>query len=88
MAPTIPWGVPGRARAGDTWHWKATFPDYPVGEGWTPRFLLRGEARLEWNGAWATNSGDEWTFTIPKASTGLLPAGAYDFAVSLIGSGS
>jgi len=86
MAPTVPWGVPASARAGDTWLWKVTFPDYPSSEGWTPKYAIRGKSALTWQAAWATESGGEWTITIPAASTGTLGAGAYEWAAIVTGS--
>ncbi|MCC7132486.1 MAG: hypothetical protein IT352_07575 [Gemmatimonadales bacterium] len=88
MAPTVPWTEPTRARAGDTWLWRRTFPEYPASEGWTPKYAIRGVDALLWDAAWAVASGEEWTITIPAASTLLLGAGRYEWAVILTGSGS
>lgn len=88
MAPTVPWGEPTRVRAGDTWLWRRTFPDYPASEGWTPKYAIRGITALAWDAAWAVASGEEWTVTIPATTTAGLDAGAYEWAVLVAGSGA
>lgn len=88
MAPTVPWGLSDRLRAGDTWLWKETFPEYPSSEGWTPQYLIRGAGRLEWSAAFAVASGEEWTITIPAATTADLPAGRYEWSILMVGSGA
>lgn len=88
MAPTVPWGMPDRLRAGDTWLWKQTFPDYPAAEGWTPSYAIRGVGRLAWDASYAVAAGEEWTITIPASVTTGLPAGRYEVAVVAVGSGS
>ena len=88
MAPTVPWGIPDRARAGDTWLWKETFPEYPASEGWTPQYAIRGVERLEWSSAYAVAVGEEWTITIPASATEKLDAGRYEYSIVLVGSGT
>lgn len=88
MAPTVLWGEPTRVRAGDTWLWKQTFPDYPVAEGWTPKYVIRGIDALPWSASYAVSSGEEWTITIPASSTDPLGAGTYEWALLLTGSGA
>lgn len=75
-------------RAGDTWLWRRTFPDYPASEGWTPKYAIRGVGALTWDTDWAVASGEEWTITIPAASTAGLEPGGYEWAVIVSGSGS
>lgn len=87
MAPTVSWGEPSRPRAGDTWLWKRTIPDYPNSEGWTPKYAIRGTDALVWDAGWAVAAGEEWTFTIPAASTALTP-GTYEWALIVTGSGA
>ncbi|HEV8456372.1 MAG TPA: hypothetical protein VGQ24_15855 [Gemmatimonadales bacterium] len=84
----MPWGIPDRLRAGDTWLWKATFPDYPAAEGWTPQYVIRGVGRLQWAASYGVAVGEEWTITIPASVTGTLEAGRYEWSVLVVGSGA
>ena len=88
MPPTVPLGLPGRLRAGDTWLFTLTYGEYPAGEGWTPKVFVAGPSVLAWSPGYAVTAGDGWTVTIPATATVDLPAGTYEIAVTLAGSGT
>jgi hypothetical protein len=88
MAPTVPSGLPIRARAGDTWQFDLEYPDYPNTDGWTAAVHVRGPSVLAWDASWRATEGNGWRVTIPAASTADLPAGTYQVAAVLTGSGT
>lgn len=89
MAPTIPVGELTSARAGDSWIWKQSFPEYPVSEGWALAYAFKGPGEL------ATASGDvvddgnaTYTVTIPASRTASLDRGTYQWVATMTGSGT
>lgn len=87
MAPTVPTGEPERLTAGDTWQWTRSFSTYPISEGWGLSYAINGAEALPWDASWVTDDGSTFTVLIPAAST-ELPAGRYEWAAILTGSGS
>lgn len=77
MPPTLDTCVPASLRAGTTWAWLATLPDYPIADGWGLSYAIRGASALAWQAGWATNDGTTWTILIPAADTANLVAGSY-----------
>lgn len=89
MAPTIPVGELTSARAGDSWIWKQSFPEYPVSEGWALAYTFKGPGELATLTAEVTNDGSAtYTVTIPAARTASLDKGTYQWAATMTGSGT
>lgn len=88
MAPTVPLGLPIRARAGDSWQFDVAYGDYPAADGWTPAVHIRGAKAPAWDASWAAAQGTGWRITIPAATTADLTAGTYTIAAILTGSGA
>jgi hypothetical protein len=66
---------PTSLRAGDTWAWTRTLSDYPA-SAWTLTYYFRNAtAKFD---VVATASGDSYSVTVAKASTGKIP-GYYDW---------
>lgn len=89
MAPTIPVGELTSARAGDSWIWKQSFPEYPVSEGWALAYAFKGPGELATQTAEVTNDGSAtYTVTIPASRTVSLDQGTYRWVATMTGSGS
>lgn len=77
MAATIPTTEPIAPRAGDTWRWRRTLPDYQA-----PTWTLTYTA---WNASAvisiiAAADGDAHSISVPPATTGAYAAGRYEWA--------
>jgi hypothetical protein len=82
MAPLVPYGHPTAVRAGDTWTWRISFTDYPASEGWALSYAIvptanATQAPLVWSAAFVTDDDNEYTVTIPIATTDDFTAGGY-----------
>ena len=84
MAPSIPYGEPSCATAGDTWLWRRrAWSDYPIADGWALSYAIVprssvSQVPLAWDAGWVTNDGSEYTVTIPAAATATLVAGGWE----------
>lgn len=87
MAPSIPSVIPDRLVAGTTWRWTASYGAYPISEGWTLSYVLRGVNDLDTEATDLTNDGTRWTVTVAIAKTKLEP-GLYTWAAYMTGSGT
>lgn len=87
LAPSIPYGEPTQARAGDTWRFKLTDTDYPSSEGWTLSYQINGASKLAWDGSWVATATNTHTITIPASATADLLAGVYEVTRLWTGSG-
>ena len=76
MARTIPTSEPPFARAGDTWEWRKTLPDFPAGTN-TLTYTLFNAAGVET----ITASADGTVHVIDEApaTTSAFAAGRYDW---------
>lgn len=88
MAPVVPTIEPTDVTAGSTWTWKMSSGIYPISEGWTLSYAIRGLAALAWSTSWISNDGSSFTIVIPPASTLPLKEGSYEFTRIWAGSGS
>jgi len=76
MSTTIPTTEPTAARAGDTWRWSRSLPDYPAST-WTLTYTLinaSGKVTVA-----ATADGDTHAVSVPPATTAAYAAGRYDW---------
>lgn len=89
MAPVVPSDVPSTLRAGDSLHFTATFPDYPVSEGWSLSYVLRGIGQLDTSATEITagDTGVDWDVLIAADRTQVLDAGTYTWFAVMTGSG-
>lgn len=88
MAPTIPSSEPTEARAGDSWRWRHSHPDYPISEGWALSYSFRGPDAPIWQSSWVSNDGSQFTVVIPATETTLWTAGRYAVTRHYTGSGT
>ena len=76
MSVSIPTLEPLSPRAGDTWRWVRTFPDYPA-PGWVLTYtLFSAAAVLSFS---AAADGTDHLVDLPPATTAAYPAGRYDW---------
>lgn len=74
MAADIPANEPSTLRAGDTWKWTRSLPDWPAST-WTLKYRAKNAA-----GGFeitAAASGDDFAVTVAAATTAAYAAGAY-----------
>jgi hypothetical protein len=78
MALQIPTTEPTSLRAGDTWQWRREdlAADFPA-SSWTLTYYFRN-ATSKFDVA-ATADGDNFVVTVAKATTAVLPPGAWDW---------
>ena len=88
MAPVTPIIEPVRATSGDTWLWTYSSADYPLTEGWTLSYAIRGLSAPAWDATWAVASSNTTTVTIPSAITVALAPGRYELTRIWTGSGT
>lgn len=88
MAPQTPSGEPSCVRAGDSWLWTTSFPEYPVSEGWALSYAFKGPGELLTTLAMIVSDGTSHTVTIPAADTAALCSGTYQWAATMDGSGA
>jgi hypothetical protein len=91
MTAPVPTSEPAVLRAGDTWTWQRSLPDYPASAGWSLRYVLvNAEHRKEFDSAASGNdhlvtvAADASDDTIPGDYTLVCLAinGAQRFTVS------
>lgn len=80
MAPIVPLGEPETVRAGDTWQWRITDPDFPIAEGWTLSYAFRGASAPAWQAGWVDTSTGEYVVTVPISATTGIVAGNYQWS--------
>lgn len=80
MAASIPSTEPTVIHAGDTIPWTKTVPDYPSTDGWTLSYSLRLQNGSGSVDATATPSGQDYTVTIPAATTAPMTPGTWVWA--------
>lgn len=81
MAFQVPQGIPQALAAGDTWEWDDVLADYPVSEGWTLTYYLRGATNLTPDPTATPDlAAGVYHVVIPATSTTALPAGSYAYA--------
>lgn len=81
MAPTPTYVVPDAIRAGDTLAFLVSSGDTPADGGWTGSAKIFGPATS--GAATVTASGSDFLVTFPKATTTALPAGDYQWALTV-----
>lgn len=84
MAADIPTSEPSELRAGDTWQWTRSIPDFPASI-WTLKYRFKGAA-----GGFeivSAASGDDYAVTVLAATSAGYAAGDYGW-VSWVESGS
>ena len=75
MAVQIPQIEPRSARAGDTWRWQISLPDYPA-DTWTLTYKIHNAAALV--AFSATADGTRHDVNVPATTTANYTAGRYD----------
>lgn len=88
MAPTVPFGEPTTAVAGDTWLWQQAFPDYPSSEGWSLAYAFRGAGLLDTESSEVVQDGTNVTVTVVASRTATLQPGTYYWTAIATGSSS
>lgn len=76
MAADIPTNEPSILRAGDTWKWTRSLPDWPA-SAWTLKYRAKNAA-----GGFeitAAASGDDFAVTVAAATTAAYAAGDYSW---------
>lgn len=77
MAFDIPYEEPTKFAAGDRVQWKRTLTDYPISEGWTLTYYLRGRFQHDPINLVATTSGTDYSVDITPEETANYTAGVY-----------
>lgn len=75
MAAELPTYEPREIATGETPKWTKSLDDYPAGEGWALDYYFRG-AGTGFDVA-AVSDGDDFTISVPAASTTALTPGNY-----------
>ncbi len=73
--PEIDTTEPRHLRAGDTWKWQRTLPDYPA-TTWTLKYRFKHPTAAGFEIS-ATSSGDDYAITVPAATTTTYAPGAW-----------
>lgn len=76
MSASVPTTEPTTPRAGDTWQWVRTLPDYPA-PGWILTYTLYSAAAVL--SLVAVADGADHRVDLPPATTAAYPAGRYDW---------
>ncbi len=77
MAFTIPFTEPECFSAGDRVQWKRTLEDYPISEGWSLTYYLRGNFAHDPINLVATTSGTDYEIDLSPDVTGAYTPGIY-----------
>lgn len=81
MARTIPTTEPTQLIAGDSWEWDRTeHSDFPIADGWTLTYALRGPSELDLTSTHIATSGTTHQVRVSAATTAALTAGHYRWA--------
>ena len=83
---TIPDNEPAALRAGDTWRWTRSLPDYPAGT-WTLKYRFKTSAATGFE-ITAAASGTDHSVTVAAATTGGYTAGRYTWQAWVEGGSS
>lgn len=86
MAADIPTTEPSILRAGDTWKWTKTLPDYPASTPWTLKYRFKNAS-----GGFeitATAAGNDYSISVPAATTADYAAGTYAWVAWVEGGSS
>lgn len=76
MAYEIPYAEPASFAAGDRVQWKRTLADFPISEGWTLKYYLRGNFQHDPVVFTATSAAD-YEIDLTAAVTAELTPGVY-----------
>jgi hypothetical protein len=85
LAADIPTTEPAEVRAGDTWKWTKSVPDYPA-SAWTLKYRFKsatGGFEIT-----ASTSGDDYSVTVAAATTAAYASGAYSWIAWVEGGSS
>lgn len=85
MTASIPTTEPTELRAGDTWKWTRSVPDYPA-SSWTLKYRFKNAA-----GGFeivASASGDDYSVTVAAATSAGHAAGSYTWTAWVEGGSS
>jgi hypothetical protein len=77
MAAEIPFVEPAAFSVGERVQWKRTLDDFPISEGWTLKYYLRGNFAHDPITLTATTSGTDYLIDITTDLTSAYPAGVY-----------
>lgn len=77
MAYEIPYAEPASFAAGDRVQWKRALAEFPVSEGWTLKYYLRGNFQHEPVVFTASTSGTDYSLDLTAAVTAELTPGVY-----------
>lgn len=77
MAVEIPFVEPAGFSVGERVQWKRTLADFPISEGWTLKYYLRGNFAHEPIALTATTDGTDYLIDISTDETSAYPAGVY-----------
>ncbi len=87
MAFEIPYQEPTKIAAGDRAQWKRTLTDYPVSEGWTLTYYLRGNFAHDAIDIAAATDGNDYSVDLSPDVTGAYTPGIYHFQAFVSKSG-
>lgn len=76
MAYQIPDSVPSSLVAGDSWQWRASFADYPPGDGWSLAYVFtaNGSDPVTVTAATDATVSSAFLCTVPAATTATMAA--------------
>ena len=86
MPAAIPTSEPSALRAGDTWKWTRSLPDYPASAGWTLKYRFKNST-----GGFeivASASGNDYSITAAAVTTATYTAGTYTWEAWVEGGSS
>lgn len=83
MTATVPCNEPPEARAGLTWEWTRSFPDFPAST-WTLKYWFKKTGSSGANfSITATASGDGYAVNVPASTTAGYTAGDYTWSAQV-----
>lgn len=80
MAPLVPTCTPSIIVAGDSAIWTRAFGDFPIADGWTATYALRGASVADVT-ATTDVDGTSFLFTVTPGISGPLAAGQYHWRI-------
>lgn len=87
MAFEIPFEEPTKFAAGDRVQWKRALTDYPISEGWTLTYYLRGKFQHDPLDIEASTSGSDYSVDLSPDTTAQYVPGIYHWQAFVSKSG-
>jgi hypothetical protein len=80
--------IPASLRAGDTWAWRDSYPDYKANEGWALSYVLVNVAtKIDLPSGGISADGADFAITVAAATTNGYAPGIYSLVARVTRSG-